>query len=55
MRLLKNQFADEIMKMEARGASREELAAYLGKGRARRGMLEGEMDEGELEIGQISD
>ncbi len=54
VRLLKNAFRDRIMEMESRGASPEELAAALGKGRARAGMLEGDLAEGELEIGQVS-
>ena len=39
--------------MEDNGASKEELAAYLGKGRARKGIFEGDINEGEIEIGQI--
>jgi enoyl-[acyl-carrier protein] reductase II len=54
VRLLKNRFRDEIQALEAQGASTAELADHLGTGRARRGMLEGELDEGELEIGQVS-
>lgn len=54
VRLLKNRFRDEIQAMEARCAARDELAAHLGTGRARRGMLEGDLDDGELEIGQVS-
>lgn len=54
VRLLRNAFRDRIMEMEARCAPRENLVAELGKGRARRGMLEGDLDEGELEIGQVS-
>ncbi|TRZ70527.1 MAG: nitronate monooxygenase [Bacteroidetes bacterium] len=54
VRLLKNKFSDEIREMEARGASAEELVNVLGKGRAMRGMFEGEVEEGELEIGQVS-
>lgn len=54
VRLLRNAFRDEAMRLEATGASREELAALLGKGRARRGMLEGDRDGGELEIGQVA-
>ena len=54
VRLLKNEFRDRITALEAAGASRDELAAELGSGRARRGMLEGDLDEGELEIGQVS-
>lgn len=54
VRLFKNQFYEEIKKMEEAGASKEELEAHLGHGRARKGMLEGNMQEGEIEIGQIS-
>jgi enoyl-[acyl-carrier protein] reductase II len=45
VRLLQNAFRDRIVAMEAAGASREELAAELGTGRARRGMLEGDLEE----------
>ena len=54
VRLLKNAFRDRITALESAGATREALAAELGTGRARRGMLEGDLDEGELEIGQVS-
>jgi len=54
VRLLRNKFFLEIKEMEDRGASNEELAAHLGRARAKRGMFEGDMDEGELEIGQIA-
>ncbi|MGA3014879.1 MAG: nitronate monooxygenase [Bacteroidales bacterium] len=54
VRLLKNDFSDKIREMEARGATAEELTDILGKGRARRGMFEGDVGEGELEVGQIS-
>jgi enoyl-[acyl-carrier protein] reductase II len=54
VRLLKNAFRERITALEAAGAGRDELAAELGTGRARRGMLEGDLDEGELEIGQVS-
>lgn len=54
VRLLRNKFYDDITAMEASGASKEQLAEHLGKGRARKGMLEGDMDEGELEIGQVA-
>ncbi len=54
VRLLRNPFRDEIMRLEAAGASREELTALLGQGRARRGMLEGDLEGGELEIGQVA-
>jgi enoyl-[acyl-carrier protein] reductase II len=54
VRLLKNRFAEEIQKAEAAGVSAEVLAEMLGRGRAKKGMFEGELDEGELEIGQVS-
>jgi enoyl-[acyl-carrier protein] reductase II len=54
VRLMKNRFFAEVAAAEERGASKAELEAILGKGRAKRGMLEGDLDEGELEIGQIS-
>ncbi len=54
VRLLKNKFYEEVRALEERGANRDELEALLGHGRARRGMLEGELDEGELEIGQVA-
>ncbi len=54
VRLLRNPFRERIMELETRGAGKEELEAVLGTGRARRGMLEGDLEEGELEIGQVS-
>ena len=54
VRLLKNEFAEAVAKAEANGASTEELAKLLGRARAKLGMFEGNMDEGELEIGQVS-
>lgn len=54
VRLLKNNFFDTISKMEQEGASSDELRGVLGKGRAKKGMFLGELDEGELEIGQVS-
>lgn len=53
VRLLKNQFFDEVAAAEKRCASTEELKDLLGKGRARDGMHLGELDRGELEIGQV--
>lgn len=53
-RLLNNQFADEVQILEDKGASKEELEAHLGKGRAKKGIFEGNVTEGELEIGQVS-
>ncbi len=54
VRLLKNKFAEEIREAELRGASEEELKTILGRARAKKGMFEGDMQEGELEIGQVS-
>lgn len=54
VRLLKNDFFDTISKMEQEGATSDELRGVLGKGRAKKGMFLGELDEGELEIGQVS-
>jgi len=54
VRLIKNRFYDEIKKAEERCASADELKNLLGKGRAKKGMFEGNIDEGELEIGQVS-
>lgn len=53
-RLIKNEFYFEIEKIEQQGGSIEELKALLGKGRAKRGIFEGDLKEGELEIGQIA-
>ncbi|MEO6731447.1 MAG: nitronate monooxygenase [Ferruginibacter sp.] len=54
VRLIKNKFFNEIHQAEQNGASQEELINLLGKGRAKKGMFEGDLDEGELEIGQVS-
>ena len=54
VRLLRNKFRDRVMELEARGAGRPELEELLGTGRARAGMLEGDLAEGELEIGQVA-
>lgn len=54
VRLLKNSFYKQIAALEAQGATAEELKDALGKGRAMKGMFEGDLIEGELEIGQIS-
>lgn len=54
VRLIKNRFYSEISDLESNGASREELVNFLGRGRSKRGMFQGELDEGELEIGQIA-
>jgi enoyl-[acyl-carrier protein] reductase II len=54
VRLLRNKFFVEVEAAENQGASPEALSALLGKGRAKKGMFEGNLDEGELEIGQVS-
>lgn len=54
VRLLKNEFALALADAEARGANRAELAALLGRARAKKGMFEGDLQQGELEIGQVS-
>jgi enoyl-[acyl-carrier protein] reductase II len=54
VRLMKNNFFLKIQDAEQHGASAEELLKLLGRGRAKRGMFEGDLEEGELEIGQVS-
>ncbi|HRA11142.1 MAG TPA: nitronate monooxygenase, partial [Chitinophagaceae bacterium] len=54
VRLLKNDFFKEVDEAEKRGATVEELKTLLGKARAKKGMFEGNLAEGELEIGQVS-
>ncbi len=54
VRLIRNQFYEQVAAAEAGGASAEELANLLGKGRARKGIFEGNLEEGELEIGQVA-
>jgi len=54
VRLLKNKFYETVKQAELNCASKEELATLLGHGRAKKGMFEGDLEEGELEIGQIS-
>ena len=53
-RLIKGRFMEAVMEAEDRGASAEEMKELLGKGRAKKGMFEGNLEEGELEIGQIA-
>lgn len=53
-RLIKNKFYTEIKELEDRGASKEEIKEHLGKGRAKKGIFEGNLEDGELEIGQVS-
>jgi len=54
VRLLKNEFADAVAQAEAQGATIEKLMELLGRARAKLGMFEGDMEQGELEIGQVS-
>jgi len=54
VRLLKNEFFQQVQDAENRGAAKEELQQLLGRSRAKLGMFEGNMQEGELEIGQVS-
>ena len=54
VRLLHNPFAQSVIAAQQAGASAEELRELLGRGRAKRGMFEGDLTEGELEIGQIA-
>ena len=54
VRLLKNEFSQRIEELENQGPNLARLSELLGKGRARAGMLEGNLVEGELEIGQVS-
>lgn len=54
VRLLKNNFYEQVKQAEDGRASLEELRAILGKGRAKKGMFQGELHEGELEIGQVA-
>ena len=54
VRLIRNKFYEDIALAENRGAGVEELKQILGRARAKKGMFEGDMEEGELEIGQVS-
>ncbi len=54
VRMLKNKFYQDVAKLYAKGPSVDELQELLGRARAKRGMFEGDLDEGELEIGQVS-
>lgn len=53
-RLIKNNFYEEVKEMEDRGASADEIREHLGRGRAKKGIFEGDLIEGELEIGQAA-
>lgn len=54
VRLLKNKFFDSIVELYATNPTKEDLIEHLGRARAKRGMFEGDLDEGELEIGQVA-
>ena len=54
VRLLKNKFFNVLMELYKNNPTSDELKAHLGRGRAKKGMFEGDLDEGELEIGQIA-
>lgn len=54
VRLLRNRFSEAVEAAETRGATAEELKELLGRARAKKGMFEGDMEEGELEIGQVA-
>jgi enoyl-[acyl-carrier protein] reductase II len=54
VRLLKNEFYQKVKNAQDKGASLEELTQILGRARAKKGMFEGDLKEGELEIGQVS-
>lgn len=54
VRLVKNEFYESVENAQQRGASIDELRELLGKGRAKKGIFEGDLQNGELEIGQVS-
>jgi enoyl-[acyl-carrier protein] reductase II len=54
VRMMRNRFYEQVQDAERRGATTEELKDLLGRGRSKKGMFEGNLDEGELEIGQVS-
>lgn len=54
VRLIRNKFFQQVAEAEQRGASVEELKQLLGRARAKKGIFEGDLDEGELEIGQVA-
>jgi enoyl-[acyl-carrier protein] reductase II len=54
VRMMRNKFYEQVQAAEGNGAAIEELKILLGKGRAKKGMFEGNLEEGELEIGQVS-
>ena len=54
VRMIRNKFYEEVERAEKRGADVSELQELLGRGRAKLGMFEGQLGDGELEIGQVS-
>ena len=54
VRIMKNKFYDKIQEAYSNDASKEDLSILLGRGRAKKGMFEGDLEEGELEVGQVS-
>ena len=54
VRLIKNKFWNEVQELYQKSPSKEDLTELLGRARAKKGMFEGDMDNGELEIGQVS-
>ena len=54
VRLVKNKFYQDVQNLYEKCPSKEELIQLLGRARAKKGMFEGDLDEGELEIGQIA-
>jgi enoyl-[acyl-carrier protein] reductase II len=54
VRLIRNRFYEQVRDAETKGASTDVLQELLGRGRAKKGMYEGDLDEGELEVGQVS-
>lgn len=53
-RMARNEYCEELMELERAGATKEALVSYIGHGRTRKGMLEGDLVEGEVEVGQIA-
>ena len=54
VRLMRNAFMDRVVELESKGANKDELIELLGKGRAKAAIFEGDLEEGEIEVGQIS-
>ena len=54
VRLIKNKFYQDLQELYAKCPTKEELSQFLGRARAKKGMFEGDLIEGELEIGQVA-